>query len=83
MFYYFALLQLALRINEYSPDIKYFDGKQNSVADFLSRLFEDDPVAEVFTVEDDLPLSFAHISSKQQEDSKLIYYIHAISTGHL
>ena len=61
------LHKLYLRINEYAPNIKHIDGKQNGVADYLSRLYEDDPVAEVFAIDETFPLSFEFISKHNKK----------------
>ena len=76
------LHKMHMRINEYAPEIKHIDGSQNGVADYLSRLYGDDPVVEVFA-SDEFPLSVKYISEKQQSDSCLIKFITALETGDL
>jgi hypothetical protein len=69
-----------LIVEEYGPEIVYFPGVHNIVADFLSRhpissdsINEIHCIDEIFAIDDNesFPLDFATISTHQQADTRL------------
>jgi transposase InsO family protein len=80
------LHKLYLRINEYNPKIMHIDGKSNQVADYLSRIYEDDPIAadnaQIAAIDaETFPLSYQVIAEAQRTDPALRPLIDALETN--
>eukprot|EP00834_Sanchytrium_tribonematis_P008015 NODE_833_length_3618_cov_0.950270.p3 type:complete len:119 gc:universal NODE_833_length_3618_cov_0.950270:985-629(-) len=73
------LQRMASQISEYSPEIIQISGKNNQVADLLSRIYEtNDCLPEQEFAISDFPLSYQYISDKQHNDPILIKYIKSL-----
>ena len=70
------LQRISSQIAEYSPDLIKIEGKDNAVADLLSRIYEkeNNQPLEVFSIEQ-FPLSYKYISVAQKQDPTLSKYI--------
>lgn len=71
------------KLQNISQKVSKIEGKDNSVADLLSRIYDNDSEQhntiplEVFAI-DDFPLSYNYISIKQHQDPTLIKYIQVL-----
>ncbi|POM81556.1 Retrovirus Polyprotein [Phytophthora palmivora] len=66
------VMRWRLIIEEFGPTIKYIKGADNTVADALSRLPQDDNGAECNVLTEEIyPLNYSHITQYQSEDETL------------